>query len=153
MSPYNLTLEGQRQALSKAVRYALTPNCNPITGAPQLSSDQLRRQLLRVPIIAGNMGDNLLIATTSGQLLIYEIVLWNSSAAPVDMQLFQGPSAGGVLLLPISNFPATTGLTLGFNGSFEQPHFEIDSGQQFVLTLSTAGPVQGMIRYKVANGT
>ncbi len=153
MSPFNQALQTKREQLARAVRYAITPACNPITGVPQLTPNQLRRQLISIPIIASIAGDNALIPTTSGQLLIYEVVLWNSSAAAINMALYQGPSAIGVLLLPISNFPATTGFTLGFNGSFEQPHFEIDTGQELILNLSTTGPVQGMIRYKVANGT
>jgi hypothetical protein len=153
-NPFNLKLAAQRFSLSRAFRYALTPNCNPTTGAPNLTSRQLRKQLLELPIQAAIAGDNLLIPTTgAGEQLIFELLLWNSSAAPIDMALYQGPSASGILLLPISNFPPTTGLTLGFNGNWEQPHFQIDIGQPFVLNLSTAGPVQGMIRYKLMNGT
>jgi len=152
LSPYNLQLEQRRNTLATAIRYALTPGCNPITGKPNLTPNQLRKQLLSVPINATVAGDNPLIPTTSGPISIYEVVIWNASAAPVNLTFFQGGS-GGILLLPLPNFPATTGFTLGFNGSFDQPHFEIDSGQQFVLNLSTAGPVTGMCRYKIQNGT
>jgi len=153
LSPYNQALETRRNVLAKAIRYALTPGCNPITGAPKLTPQQLRRQLLSVPIIAAVAGDNALIPTTSGRLLVYEVVVWNASAAAINLAFFQGSSSGGILLLPLSNFPGQTGLTLGFNGSFEMPHFEIDSGQELVLNLSTTGPVQGMVRYKIDNGT
>ena len=81
LSPYNQALETRRNVLAKAIRYALTPGCNPITGAPKLTPQQLRRQLLSVPIIAAVAGDNALIPTTSGRLLVYEVVVWNASAA------------------------------------------------------------------------
>jgi hypothetical protein len=139
--------------LSRAVRYALTPNCNPTTGAPNLTQNQQIKQCLSVPIVAAVAGDNQLIPTTSSALLIYEIVIWNASAAAINLKFFQGPSANGILLMPISSFPAATGLTLGFNGNWEMPHFVIDTGQPFILNLSTTGPIQGMIKYKVQNGS
>lgn len=152
LNPYNQALDKRRGMLARAVRYALTPNCNPITGEPNLTPQQLLRQLLHIPINATVAGDNPLIPTTSSGMLIYEILLWNSSAAPIDFSLYQGPSANGILLLPISNFPPTTGLTLGFNGNWEMPHFIIDTGQPFILNLSTTGPMQGFIKYKIQNG-
>ena len=152
-NPYNQQLEKQRGLLGRAVRYALTPNCNPISGAPALTPLQLLRGILSVPVIAGIAGDNPLIPTTSNPILIYEMLLWNASAAPINMQLYQGPSANGILLVPVSNFPPTTGFLLGFNGNWEMPHFLIDTGQPFVLNLSTTGPVQGFIKYKIQNGT
>lgn len=153
LNPWNQMLERKRGMLARAVRYALTPNCNPTTGAPNLTPLQRMKQLLSVPIIAGIAGDNPLIPTTSNPILIYEMLLWNSSAAPISFGLYQGASAQGILLLPISNFPATTGFLLGFNGNWEMPHFIIDVGQPFILNLSTTGPVQGFIKYKIENGT
>lgn len=153
-NPFNQVLNDRRELMAIAQRYALTPDCNPISGQPNLTAAQLRSQLLSVPITAVIAGDNLLIPTRAGKKLIYEVVVWNASAAAVNLKFYQGsPANGGVLLLPMSNFPATTGFTLGFNGSFEMPHFSIDNGQPFVLNLSTTGPVEGMIRYRVANGT
>ena len=151
-NPFNMELSRRRFAPGNAFRYALTPNCNPITGAPQLSPAQQRDGLLHVPVIASVAGDNILIPTVSNKILIYEIFLWNSTALPINWELFQGASANGILLLPLSNWPATTGFILGFNGNWEQPHFIIDSGQSFVLNASTAGPTQGFIKYKIANG-
>ena len=89
LSPYNQALETRRNVLAKAIRYALTPGCNPITGAPKLTPQQLRRQLLSVPIIAAVAGDNALIPTTSGRLLVYEVVVWNASAAAINLAFFQ----------------------------------------------------------------
>jgi hypothetical protein len=152
-NPYNQLLETRRQALGRAVRYALTPMCNPITGEPKLSNAQQRKQLLSNPITAAIAGDNLLIPTLTGKKLIYEVVLWNASAAAMNMNFYAGPSANGVLLMPISNFPPTTGLQLGFNGNFDMPHWEVDNGQALVVNLSTTGPLQGFIRYRIANGT
>jgi hypothetical protein len=152
-NPWNQLLDDRRRALGAAQRYALTPNCNPITGQPNLTPSQQRGQILRIPIIATIAGDNLLIPTLAGKKLIYEITVWNASAAAINLGFYQGASATGVLQLLMGNFPATTGFTLGFNGSFEMPHFEIDNGQPFVLNLSTTGPVQGFIRYRIQNGT
>jgi hypothetical protein len=152
-NPWNQLLDGRRISLGGAQRYALTPNCNPITGQPNLGSSQLLKQLLSTPYSAAIAGDNLLIPTLAGRKLIYEIVIWNASAAAINLAFYQGASSGQNLLLPISNFPATTGLTLGFNGSFEMAHFVVDNGQPLVLNLSTVGPVQGMIRYRIQNGT
>ena len=153
LNPYNQFLENRRNLLARAVRYALAPKCNPITGAPDLTPLQLLRGILSVPVIAGVAGDNPLIPVTSSPILIYEMFVWNSSAAAINIQLYQGPSANGILLLPLSNFPPTSGFLLGFNGNWEMPHFIIDTGQQFVLNLSTTGPVQGFIKYKIQNGT
>jgi hypothetical protein len=152
-NPYNMFLETRRQALGKAVRFALAPICNPTTGQPNLTPAQMRKQLLNAPITAAIAGDNYLIPTLAGKKLIYEVVLWNASAAAINMTFYQGPSATGVLLMPISNFPATTGLTLGFNGNWEMPHWEVDNGQPLVVNLSTTGPLQGFIRYRIQNGT
>jgi hypothetical protein len=152
LNPSNVFLEKYRITIATASRFAIVPECNPIAPSP-LSPTQLRKSLLRVPITAAIMGDNFLIPTVSGAILVYEIFLWNSSAATVNMKLYQGPSASGILLLPVSNFPSETGLLLGFNGNWEQPHFEIDSGNPLVLKLSTTGPVEGFIRYRIANGT
>jgi hypothetical protein len=153
VSPFNIYLGERRRALAGAYRYALTPNCNPSMGPPPMTSQQLLKQLLHVPIVAAVAGDNPLIPTTAGQQLIYEMLIWNSSAANVNVTLYQGPSANGILLLPLPNVPPQTGITLGFNGSWEQPHFTIDIGQRFVMNLSTTGPVTGMIKYKINNGT
>lgn len=150
---YNRLLNERRIALAAAQRYALTPDCNPLSGEPNLTSQQKRAQIISVPINAVIAGDNQLIPTLAGRKLIFEMVIWNASAAAVNLAFYQGASAGGILLLPMSNFPSETGFTLGFNGNFEQPHFTIDNGQPFVLNLSTTGPVQGMIRYTIQNGT
>lgn len=151
-NPFNLALAQRRAQLAGAKRYALTPNCNPVSGQPDLSPAQRRDALLHLPITAGLSGDNQLIQTTSGKLYIYEIFLWNSTGAAINWSLYQGASQGGILLLPIDNWPATTGLVLGFNGNWEMPHFTIDTGQQFILNQSTAGPTQGFIKYLVGNG-
>jgi hypothetical protein len=153
VNPFNQALDKRRGMLARAVRYALTPNCNPVSGAPNLTPQQALKQLLSIPINATIAGDNPLIPTTSDPILVYELFLWNSSAAPIDWALYQGPSANGILLLPVSNFPPTTGLFMGFNGNWEMPHFTIDTGQPFILNQSTTGPTQGFIKYKIQNGT
>lgn len=152
-NPWNQLLNERRNDLGYAQRFALTPDCNPISGDSKVTPAQSRAQLIEVPINATAAGDNLIIQTLSGRKLIYEIFLWNAGAGAINIGLYQGPSASGILKLPISNFPGTTGVTFGFNGNFEQPHFTIDNGQPFVLNCSAAGPVQGMMRYKIDNGT
>jgi hypothetical protein len=107
--------------------------------------------LLLSPINANIAGDTALIPTLSGKKLIYEIVLWNVTAQTIAF--YQGPSASGILLLRLTGFPSLTGFTLGFNGNFSQPHFEVDAGQQFVLNLANATQVDGFIRYSIGGGS
>jgi len=152
-NPWNRMLQQRRMELSRASRSAIMPaNCQPPSNiTPQAAERQQRSQLLSVPILAGAAGDNQLIPTLTGKKLIYELVLWNVSAQ--TLALYQGPSASGILLLMLTNFPALTGFTLGFNGSFAQPHWEIDSGQPFVLNLGVGTEVDGFIRYKISSGS
>jgi hypothetical protein len=146
VNPWNSVLAQRAVALSRAYRHPITPGCD--LPDPTSTPVQRRKSLLSVPINTSAAGDNQLISTLIGTKLIYEIVLWNVTAQ--NLALYQGPSATGILLLSLPSFPATTGLTLGFNGNFEQPHFEIDPGQAFVLNLQNATQVTGFIRYRVA---
>lgn len=150
-NPYNRVLEMRRHALASAQRVALTPLCNPTTvhTAATLSTRK-RRQLLSVPINAFTAGDNQLIPTLTGKKLIHEIFLWNVTTQTLG--LFQGPSATGILLFRMTTFPGGTGFILGFNGSFEMPHFEIDSGQPLILNLQNSTQVDGFIRYRIPGG-
>ena len=52
--------------------------------------------------------------------------MWNVGAQTC---LWQQGTTGGmpITLLDLVNFPALTGFLLGFNGNFEQPHWEIDN--------------------------
>lgn len=148
-NPYNEALQTRREALAGAFRVALFPGCNPAT-QPQPTTQQQRGQLLSLPINAFTAGDNQIIPSLTGKKLIYEIFLWNVAAQ--TLQLWQGASATGILLLQITAFPALSGLTLGFNGSFAMPHWEIDPGQPLTLTLQNSTQVDGFIRYRIANG-
>lgn len=152
-NPYNQILQARREALSNATRSALVPaNCQTAAMlTPQALTRQERSQLLEVTINCNTAGDNQLIPTLTGKKLIYEIVIWNVAAQ--TLALFQGPSATGILKLRLTSFPALTGFTLGFNGSYAQPHFEIDGGQPFVLNLAASTQVDGMIRYKISSGS
>lgn len=145
-NPYNTTLQQRKDALAIAYRHPITPGCDLPT--PESTAVQRRSSLLRVPINANAAGDYQLISTLIGEKLIYEIFLWNVTAQ--NLALYQGPSAGGILLLALPSFPSASGLTLGFNGNFEMPHFEIDAGQAFVLNLQNATQVTGFVNYRIA---
>jgi hypothetical protein len=153
-NPYNQLLQARRDALGGAWRFALAPGCNPgkepgTRPAPTLK--QQRGQLLHVPINAFTAGDNQIIPTLTGRKLIYEIFVWNVAAQ--TLQLWQGASATGILLTQLTAFPSLSGITLGFNGSFAQPHWEIDPGQPLTLTLANSSQVDGFIVYRIADGS
>lgn len=154
-NPWNEVLRQRAKALSVAFRHPISPGCNlqPVQPLPPpvSSPKQERASLLTIPIIASAAGDNILISTLTGRKLIYEIVLWNVVAQTIA--LYQGASAGGILLMKLTNFPSLTGFTLGFNGSFSQAHFEIDAGQPFVMNLQNSTEVDGFIRYRVPTET
>jgi hypothetical protein len=151
---FNQLLNDRRNALAGAMRFAMAPDCNPIDPAKiDLTPAQSRNQLIEVPVNATNAGDNFLIQTRAGRKLIYEILLWNGSGAPIDWALFQGPSSLNNVKLFMPGVPAGFGLLLGFNGNWEMPHFQIDQGQPLVLTLNIGGLITGLLRYKVENGT
>jgi hypothetical protein len=149
-NPYNQLLQARREALGGAYRVALAPGCNPAT-QPAPTLKQQRGQLLRVPINAFTAGDNLIIPTLTGKKLIYEIFLWNVAAQ--TLQLWQGASATGILLVQMTSFPALSGLTLGFNGNAAMPHWEIDPGQPLTLTLASSTQVDGFVVYRNADGS
>lgn len=152
----NVELARRRAQLKGAVRTALFPGCAiPMPGAPaptdgsgDTSSGGTNWHLRRVPFDVATAGDNTLISTLVGQKNIYEIFIWTAGGAN-DVRLYQGPSATGILLLPIPAMPAQTGIFLGFNGNFDQPHFEVDAGNTLVLNLSAATEVTGLIVYAV----
>lgn len=145
-NPFNVILRQRAQILATAYRHPITPGCD--LPDPKSTPVQRRKALLSVPINATAAGDYPIISTLIGTKLIYEVVLWNVTAQ--NLALYQGPSASGILLLSLPSFPTTTGFTLGFNGNFEQAHFEIDAGQPFTLTLQNATQVTGFVRYRVA---
>jgi len=146
MNKFNEILRDRAAALKKAYRHPIFPGCD--LKDPKSTPLQRRASLLHVPFDFSGAGDNQLISTLTGKKLIYEILIWNVVAQ--DLALYQGPSASGILLLPWPSVPNTTGLTLGFSGNFEQPHFEIDAGQTFVLNLQNATRVTGFVKYRVA---
>ncbi len=145
-NPWNSVLRMRAMQLTKAYRHPIAPGCD--LPDPKSTPLQRRSSLLTVPIQISSAGDNQLISTLIGKKLIYEIVIWNVAAQ--TLKFYQGPSASGILLLPLTNFPALSMFTLGFNGNFEQAHWEIDPGQPFVLNLQNNTEVDGFIRYRVA---
>ncbi len=152
-NPYNDLLAQRHDLARKAVRFALSTLCDPATGEPQpITRTQIRQQLRTIQINAATAGDNIIIPALAGVKLIYELVLWNSTAQTLIWQQgFTGSQP--IQLFRLSGFPALTGFSLGFNGSFEQPHWEIDNGQALVLVLANPTQVDGFIRYRVQNGT
>lgn len=146
LNPWNQVLQARKLLLSKAYRHPIAPGCD-LTD-PKTTALQRRSSILHVPIDVSTAGDTPLISTLIGRKLIYEIFLWNVAAQ--NLALYQGNSASGILLTKMPAFPATSGLLLGFNGNFEMPHFEIDSGQPLVLNLQNATQVTGFLKYRVA---
>jgi hypothetical protein len=152
-NPYNRALRRRSLELNRAARYALTPGCDPTTGEARQTGLQQRARLVHALINASAAGDYPVIPTLTGKKLIYELVLWNLSAQTLILQQGLTGGASTLTLLQLSSFPATTGFTLGFDGNFEQPHFEVDNGQPFILNLGASTQVDGFVRYRVQNGT
>lgn len=146
VNPWNSVLAERKTVLARAYRHPIAPGCD--LPDPETTPLQRRSSLLSVPINTTTAGDYPLISTLIGKKLIYELVLWN--VASQDLALYQGPSATGILLLDLPSFPATSALTLGFNGNWEQTHFDIDAGQPFILNLQNSTRVTGMLRYRIA---
>lgn len=151
VAPFNQIIAAKHQGLKTAKRTALTTDCGA-QGNEKRPPMARRRALKTIQINATVAGDNILIPGIAGIKQIFEMVLWNVSAQNLILQ--QGPSgaASTITLFQIPGMPATFGLFLGFNGSFEQPHFEIDNNQPFVLNLSAGTQVTGFIRYRIIAG-
>jgi hypothetical protein len=151
-NPFNLLLSQKHYALANAQRYALGTSCDP-TGAPlPPTKAQIARQLKTIQINATAAGDNIVIPALAGLKRIYELVMWNVATQEVLWQ--QGLTGNTpITLLDLVGFPSTTGFTLGFNGNFDQSHWDIDNNQPLVVNLSAGTQVTGFIRYRIANGT
>lgn len=148
--PYKQLLTRQHTKLAHAQRYALSPVCDPRTKEPILTARQRRRSLKFLQINAGTLGDNIIIpGTLAGAKAIYEFVLWNVATNSLILQQGLTGSVNAIVLMELPEFPATSGFTLGFNGSWEMPHWEIDNGQPLILKLSAAARVTGFLRYSV----
>ena len=151
VDPYNQILGQKHGQVRRAVRLALGTVCDAAGGAV-ITPGALRNQLKLIQINAATAGDNIIIPPLAGVKQIFELVLWNVAAQTLIWQ--QGTTGTNpITQLRLTTFPATTGFTLGFNGSFEQAHWEIDTGQPLVLNLSVGTQVDGFIRYRVANKT
>ena len=150
-NPYNQILGQKHGQVHRAIRLALGTVCDA-NGNAVISPAVLRRQLKLIQINAALAGDNIIIPPLAGVKQIFELVLWNVSAQTLTWQ--QGATgANPITQLRLTTFPALTGFTMGFNGSFDMPHWEIDNGQALVLNLSGGTQVDGFIRYRVQNGT
>lgn len=151
-NPYNLILGQKHGQVLRAVRFALGTVCDPKTGQPVIKVNR-GKQLRTIQISAAAAGDNIIIPALPGIKQIFELVLWNVTAQTMQWQQGSTASNNAIRLLRLTNFPDTTGFTLGFNGNFEMPHWEIDQSQPLILNLQNATQVDGFIRYRVANGT
>lgn len=150
--PYNQILAQKHGQMARVVRVALGTVCD-VEGRARITPASLRRQLVRISINATNAGDNIIIpAGQAGVKQIYELVLWNVTAQTL---IFQQGQTGNqpITQLQLTNFPALTGFTLGFCGSWDFPHWEIDNGQPLILNLGGGTQVDGFVRYRVQNGT
>lgn len=149
--PFNAILRQKHQQIRGAVRFALSTVCDP-NGKP-LRNAVLRKQLLRVQINASTTGDTILIpAGVGGLKQIYEMVVWNVTGQTLTFQ--QGFTASNpIVQLRLTDFPDATGYTMGFCGSFDFPHWEIDNGSPLVLHIDGGTQVDGFIVYRVQNGT
>lgn len=144
-NPFNTVLRDRAAALRLAYRGPIAPGCELLAISPVAESRVKRKTLISIPINAFTAGDNAIISTLIGRKLIYEIVLWNVTAQ--TLAFYQGASATGILLLRLTDFPALTGLTLGFNGNFDMPHMEVELGQPLILNLENSTQVDGFVRY------
>jgi hypothetical protein len=151
-NPWNQILAQKHGQVVRAVRMALGTVCDA-SGKPKIEPAALRNQLKRISINANLAGDNIIIpGAQAGVKQIYELVLWNVGAQTLIFQ--QGTTGNDAITqLKLTNFPALTGFTLGFCGSWDFPHWEIDNGQPLILNLSGGGQVDGFVRYRVQNGT
>lgn len=152
-NPYNQILAQKHGQVQRAFRFALGTVCSAATGQPAPTTNQLRKQLKTIQINVTDIGDNLIIPALAGVKQIYELVMWNVTGQDLSWQQGSTASNNFITLLDLPGFPTTTGFTLGFNGNWDMPHWEIDNNQPLILTLSAATRVTGFIRYRVANGT
>ncbi len=151
-NPYNRILGQKHNQAGRAVRLALGTVCDA-EGKPKVSPRVLRRQIKLIQINAAAVGDNIIIpAGQAGVKEVLEVVLWNVTAQTLIFQ--QGATGTNpITLLRLTTFPTTTGFTLGFNGNFYMPHWEVDNGQPLILNTSGGTQVDGFVRYRVQNGT
>jgi hypothetical protein len=148
-NPYNQLLAQKHGQSLRAQRAPLGTQCDPRSGKP--IKRPTKQQLQFAQINANMAGDNVLLPALAGVRQIFELVIWNVAAQNVRFQ--QGSTAGGqaIALLPLIGMPALIGFILGFNGSFEMPHWEIDPNQPLVVNLSVGTQVTGYIRYRTSS--
>jgi len=151
-NPGNLILSQKHGQLKGAYRFAMSTVCDPQTKQPRLTGRQLRRQLKTIQIDAAVAGDNIIIPVSGGAKQIYEVFLWNVTQQTIQFQ--QGTTGDhSIRLLRVTDCPSLFGVVLGFNGNFDQPHWELDNSQPLILNLQNGTQCDGFIRYRVQNGT
>lgn len=150
-NPWNSLLAQKHAGLANAERYQIGTLCDPTGNPIPPSGPSLRKQLKTIQINATLAGDNIIIPALAGEKAILEVVMWNTAAQ--DLRWQQGASGDTpITLLDLPGFPATTGLTLGFNGNFDESHWDVDNNQPLVLKTSAGSQVTGFIRYRIVSG-
>lgn len=152
-NPWNQLLAAKHYAVKGAFRFAMSTECDPATGEPKVSRVVQSKQLKFIVINAATAGDNIIIPALAGEKQVFEMVIWNVAQQTIRFTQGGATAPNVQTLLQLTQFSATTGFTLGFNGSFDQAHFDLDNGQPLVMNLSAGTQVDGFIRYRVRNGT
>lgn len=156
--PYSNLLATRREELATAYRGPISPSSPiPADGSiPELQSVQAeRRAMLHIPYVFQTAGDNILIPSLIGRKIVYEFFLYNPGGVGTSatLQLYQGPSTTGTLLLQLTDFSPKSQLLLPFSGNLIQSHFDIESGQSMVMNLSASTEISGFLRYRIDNNS
>lgn len=151
-NPSNLILGQKHVQLRGAQRFTLGTLCDPGTHQPSRATPhRLRRELKTVSFTFG-LGENILIPAIAGIKKIMELYVWVQNAN-ASILIYQGT---GNNIVPWINVPFTAAasnpIQLPFAGNWEMSHFDVDNNQQLTMFLGAVGPVNGFLRYRVANG-
>ena len=140
----DLAIRAIRDPGSGNVLTSTTPagsSATPATPAPTLD---LVDSLFRVAFDISTVGDNTIIPgnTGLGKISIYQLDLWNATAAQ-DIGLKDGPNP---LRGTLANFPAQMGYALTFQDAY---HFQLTPGNSFVINISGGTRLTGFVRYRM----
>jgi hypothetical protein len=103
--------------------------------------------ILHATINAGTVGNNTLIPAANKRIEILEMLVLNPSGVQT-LIFFDSQNSTANILLRLLNYAEGAGLMLGFAGTGD-PHFTIDAGNAFVLSLSVGTQVDGYIKYRL----
>lgn len=101
--------------------------------------------LIHVRISLAAIGSHTLVQGVLGsRIAVYEFLLWN--VAEQDLELLNGSDS---LTGPLETFPAQSGMYLPNVG---EPHFDLDTGNSLIFSLSAATQVSGFLLYRMVSG-